>query len=410
MVRTRTRPVALLLGLALALVMLFAAARPASASLRLDDIPMPSTQGNVDPQKVVLNKVTELRAAVLLPDGYDADPSKQWPVLYLMQGIGDNYLGWVNSGQIQSLAANFQGIVVMPEGGRGFFANWWQNGARNGPDWMDYELDEVVPTIESKYRIAPGRANHSIGGLSMGGYGALELAGALPSYFGSVISLSGLLDNQAGETQLLLPQSVPAAYSGLWGPATGQYASWLDPTKGVSNTAHTRLFVSTGNGLPDFTVPVNSIDPWTVGAVAEASSLLQANIFVANARAAGSPVSFHSTGGVHDWPYWRRELPVALAWGPFKSTGLDDVSKATSWTYRTMANHGNAWDLGFQMAGPTTVINTFTRSGQTLSGKGAGTVTITPGAADDDSSGNGSATQCAFTATLPFTHTLPAGC
>jgi hypothetical protein len=232
----------------------------------------------------------------------------------------------------------------------------------------------------------------------------------LPSYFGSVISLSGLLDEQAAESQLLLPQDVPDAYTNLWGPATAPYASSLNPTKNVVNTAHTRLYLSSGNGVPDFTIPVSSINPWTLGAIAEAASQLQAQIFVAAARNSGSPVTFHSTIGVHDWPYWRRELPNALNWGPFKPTPVDNVSDAKSWSYRTMAPAGNAWGLGFKMAAPTTVINTFSRSGQVLTGAGAGTVTITPGAADDDASGNGTAAQCAFTATLPFTHALPAGC
>ena len=58
----------------------------------------------------------------------------------------------------------------------------------------------------------------------------------------------------------------------------------------------------------------------------------------------------------------------------------------------------------------TSAIERFARNGQTLSATGKGTVTINPGAADDDASGNGTKPECSFTATLPFTHTLPAGC
>ncbi|MFT4036441.1 MAG: alpha/beta hydrolase-fold protein, partial [Patulibacter sp.] len=219
-------------ALAVAVLAVFAssvAVTSAQAAARYEEFDLPSAQGNIDLSVTKLNKLSKLMATVRLPDGYDANPAKRWPVLYLLPGIGDNSESWAFSGtgKLESLVGDLQAIVVMPEGGRGFFVDWWRGGQRSGANWMQYLLDEVLPTIESRYRIAPGRQYHSIGGVSMGGYGAIELASQLPGYFGSVISLSGLADPQTLETYSLLPSSIGASYATVWGPLYGPYAGAL---------------------------------------------------------------------------------------------------------------------------------------------------------------------------------------
>lgn len=62
----------------------------AHAAARYEEIDLPSTKGNIDLSYVKLNRLTSLMATVRLPDGYDEQPDKRWPVLYLLPGIGDN--------------------------------------------------------------------------------------------------------------------------------------------------------------------------------------------------------------------------------------------------------------------------------------------------------------------------------
>jgi S-formylglutathione hydrolase FrmB len=387
---------------------------PASAAQRLETIDLPSTLGNVavsGDNGTRLNGTNVLKADVLLPDGYDANPTKAWPVLYLLPGVGDNYASWAlkKKGDILTTARGEQAIIVMPEAGRGYLTDWWRGGGRSNPRWEQYYLDEVVPAIESKYRILPGRENHAIGGVSMGGFGGVNLAEELPSYFGSVLSLSGLLDLQAPESIYILPYDIGSPFAKIWGSPTGPYATVHNPIKNIDEMVHTNLYMSTGNGTPLGNVPFD-IAAWTTGRLAEYSVWRMNLAYVTKAKALGVPVTYSGHAGVHDWPYWRHELPRALASNLFKPTPADDPAALTSWTYSTMAPHGNMWDLGYTFSSLPFAIETFTRSGQTITATGAGTVTITPGAADDDASGSGTKTQCAFTATLPFTHTLPAGC
>ena len=382
----------------------------ASAAQRLESFDLPSTQGNIDLATVKLNKVTSLRANVMLPDGYDANPSADWPVVYLLAGIGDNTTGWITSGQIQTVAKGLPAIVVMPESGKGFLMDWWNGGNRQGQNWTRYTLDEVVPAIESRYRVRPGRQNHVIGGISMGAYGALLLGGQLPSYFGTIVSLSALVDSQNLESYAALPGSVGApSYEAIWGPLTGAYATVNNPMKTPENVALSRIYLHTGNGIPDVTVPFNA-DAWTKGVVIEGFALAQNLRYEAQLLQLGVQHSFKVRVGVHDWPYWKREFPRAVQWGLFSPPPVTSSAGATRWMYKTMAPHGNAWGFGYQFAAPTTTAVTIERDGNAVKATGTGTITITPGAADWDSSGAGSKPECSFTARMPVVRTLPPSC
>jgi enterochelin esterase-like enzyme len=78
-------------------------------------------------------------------------------------------------------------IVVMPDDGEmTFFTNW----SDDGPRWGDYITDDVVSTIDQRYRTLPDPRSRAIGGLSMGGLGALNLAFQHPEVFGVVGSHS----------------------------------------------------------------------------------------------------------------------------------------------------------------------------------------------------------------------------
>src|SRR3954469_18026194 len=94
---------------------------------------------------------------VLLPDGYT--PRKRYPVLYLMHGHGDSYWSWFaqKNGDLMNTARGFPGIVVMPEGGQGWFADWWNGGRRGSPGWESYHLRELIPLVERRLPVPRGR-------------------------------------------------------------------------------------------------------------------------------------------------------------------------------------------------------------------------------------------------------------
>lgn len=149
---------------------------------------------------------------------------------------------------------------------------------------------------------------------------------------------------------------------------------------------------------------------WTSGVAIEVRVLAATLQYASVAAALGANTAVRLRGGVHDWPYWRRELPKAIQWGLFDPAPVASSGEAKRWRYETMEPAGNAWGIGYRFTAPTTYTATFTRDGQTLVGTGRGEVTINPGAADSDATGAGTRPDCSFKATLPFEQVLPAGC
>jgi enterochelin esterase-like enzyme len=123
----------------------------------------------------------------LPPDYYHSQ--KHYPVLYMLHGAGGNYTEWTDSflpEQADRLMAAGEippMIVVMPDGGG---QTYWANWSEGGPRWGDYMTDDVVSTIDQRYRTLPNASSRAIGGLSMGGLGALNLALQHPDVFGVV--------------------------------------------------------------------------------------------------------------------------------------------------------------------------------------------------------------------------------
>ncbi|MGC2609393.1 MAG: alpha/beta hydrolase-fold protein [Candidatus Sulfotelmatobacter sp.] len=121
---------------------------------------------------------------VYAPPGYDPAAKKTYPVLYLLHGYSDDASGWTAVGRANAILDNLiaQGkakpmIVVMPLGYgtmemiRLSWEAWSHSELRdaNFRKFSEALLTEVMPRVESEYRITKNRNARAIAGLSMGG-------------------------------------------------------------------------------------------------------------------------------------------------------------------------------------------------------------------------------------------------
>jgi S-formylglutathione hydrolase FrmB len=339
------------------------------------------------------------RANVLLPAGYN--PHHRYPVLFLLNGLQTDYDWFAQWGFTTELSdLHFPGIVVMPEGGSGWYSDWWNNGERGEPSWETYDLADVIPTVLARYPILPQRQYHAIAGVSMGGLGSAYLGGRLPGFFGSVISLSGFVDPQLeceGTSQVTGCSSagpyVTAAGMGLTseaplegdydldpvlGPPLGFYATGHNPAALVTNVEQTRVFVSTGNGLPS---SADLADPTALGAEGPADYALERAVIYPMsqeyARAledAGVDFTYQVHNGGHLIPDFLNEVKAMVAWGVFEPV----VADPAAWVNNTVATSGQLWGVHYRFAEPPTELVQFRQSGSALSISAAGSaVTIT---------------------------------
>jgi S-formylglutathione hydrolase FrmB len=152
-----------------------------------------------------------VRYCVQLPANYatakDAHGQiARYPVLYFLHGLGDNEQtlfktgGWTLIEDLRERQKIGNFLIVAPEGRTSFYIN-----SADGKDrYSDFFLQEFIAFIEKKYRVKPGRTGRAIGGISMGGFGALRMAFAYPQLFSSVSAQSAALI-------LVSPQNINAA-------------------------------------------------------------------------------------------------------------------------------------------------------------------------------------------------------
>jgi S-formylglutathione hydrolase FrmB len=151
-----------------------------------------------------------------LPAGYDREPARRWPVLYMLHGLGGNERDWLDAGKLDEAAdgVSLQAIVVMPDGDAGFYADatttpdyeaCLHTGSRfnhretpasycvKKADYETYVVRDLVGHVDATFRTRAERSGRAIGGLSMGGFGALSLALRHPDLFGAAASHSGVV-------------------------------------------------------------------------------------------------------------------------------------------------------------------------------------------------------------------------
>jgi enterochelin esterase-like enzyme len=154
------------------------------------------------------------RVYIYTPPGYDKD-AKKYPVLYLQHGMGENETGWGNQGRtglimdnliavgkslpfiivMENSSVNFGGI---PRGPRPAGAPTAAPPAPNGPrpggiGGMNFAaqferilIDDLIPFVESNFRVIPDQAHRAMAGLSMGGMQTHSIVVANPSLFSHV--------------------------------------------------------------------------------------------------------------------------------------------------------------------------------------------------------------------------------
>jgi enterochelin esterase-like enzyme len=119
---------------------------------------------------------------VYTPPGYAQNASKRYPVLFLFHGSGDTPRAWTWPGYVNLILDNLLAegkvvpmIVVMPWGHTQPAWTPREQRGKNNERYEEYLLKEVIPMVESEYRVADGRDNWAIAGLSMGGGQSVQI-------------------------------------------------------------------------------------------------------------------------------------------------------------------------------------------------------------------------------------------
>ncbi|MEV7096705.1 alpha/beta hydrolase family protein [Amycolatopsis sp. NPDC051045] len=247
---------------------------------------------------------------LIVPSGWAAQPTRTWPVLYLLHGCCEpvDYRSWDQFTDVKAFTAAKDALVVMPtDGPAGMYTKWWNLGLKNTPDWETFHTAEVRQIVERGYR---GGTRRAVAGLSIGGYGALAYAFKHPGMFGAAASYSGVPNILSAGAPLFIKGILARAgiftYLDLWGSDLLMRPMWSanNPYDHVEQLRGTALYISCGNGQ---TGPLDQ--PGQTPDIFEPPALLSTRSFTDRLQAAGIPATVDFYGpGTHSWPYWQRAL------------------------------------------------------------------------------------------------------
>jgi putative tributyrin esterase len=276
---------------------------------------------------------------VYLPPSYGTDPRRRYPLLVYLHGLGGNERNWVDAGRLDramdSLVAAGapEAIVAMPDGDDSWYTTFASLPDVPGcqadstrreradsfcvpwPHYDDYIARDIVGHMDRVYRTVPSRRHRAIGGLSMGGYGAVSLALAYPDVFAAAASHSGVLSPRL---RLDVPATHPDRYAGslaqfegaartLWTSQRLAFGSdsiaWSAREPGtLAARLATRVRAGTAS-WPALHIDVGVNDAW----------LLHNRDFVATLTALSVPHSYREHPGGHTWEYWRHRVGESLS-------------------------------------------------------------------------------------------------
>jgi enterochelin esterase-like enzyme len=230
--------------------------------------------------------------AVYLPDGYETS-TLRYPVLYLLHGHGGGLYDWVNLGHIQQTADALIAhgdipptIIVMPDAD----STWYVDRKEKMETAVIHDL---VGDAEHTFRAIGARDGRLVGGLSMGGYGALRFVLKYPEMFAAAALLSPAIYDPEP------PQGSGARKAGVFGAPDFDPQVW----KALNYPALWDAFLAKKIAVPMY---IDSGDDDTLFIEAEATrlySLLRKN---------GQTAELRIVDGGHDWQVWESTIGDAL--------------------------------------------------------------------------------------------------
>lgn len=229
---------------------------------------------------------------IILPRDY-ATSARRFPVLYLLHGYTDDFSAWATKSDLLLYAPEYEEIIVMPEGGTGFYVN---NQGNPKLQWEDYLIQDLIPYVDSHYRTVAAREGRAIAGLSMGGYGAMTLGLRHPDMFAAIASMSGALGSaQPAFSKPIAEPKLRKVFDDDFGALDNPVRAEEDPFELIKKVP--------ADKLPDLYFSIGSSD-----------FLLKNNLdFLELLTKLKVRFRYSEVPGKHEWPVWDEQIRVILA-------------------------------------------------------------------------------------------------
>lgn len=254
------------------------------------------TLGNAELDSKLMRR--KMPYQVIIPTNYESEKTIRFPVLYLLHGLGGHYDNWASKTNLTKHAAEHRVILVMPEGGNG----WYTDSATEPNDkYESYIIQELVSEIDKNYRTVAERKGRAIAGLSMGGFGALKFGVKYPQMFTLAASMSGAVASASYRTLEELPKN-----EWLRKPILAAFGDPASPTHKENDLLKLldEMPPEKTAALPFLYLDCGTEDP--LGLLSPNQKLAQVLV------TRKIPHEFRQLPGKHDWTFWNNQVQEVL--------------------------------------------------------------------------------------------------
>ena len=229
--------------------------------------------------------------------GHKHDHTTSMKSLYLLHGYSGNFNDWINYTRIRELSDKYRIAVFMPAGENHFYIDDIDKRSLYG----EYVGNELVQFTRKMFSLSNRKEDTMIGGLSMGGYGAIRNGLKYHTNFGSIFALSSALitykimnagpDYDDGVADYKY-------FNRVFGDLTKLKGSENDPEALIKNLKDMQIQIPKiylACGSEDFLLDVNH----------------KFRDFLSSEKI---NYVYKETLGTHNWEFWDEYLEKALQW------------------------------------------------------------------------------------------------
>jgi S-formylglutathione hydrolase FrmB len=263
-----------------------------------------------------LHRTTEVTAIIpaeppMFPGMAPADPNKPFRSIYLLHGYSGSHVDWLRGSKIEQLAQTHRIAVFCPSGENSFYID----DKTRDTLYEQMICRELIDFTRRVFPLSKERKDTTIGGLSMGGYGAIRNGLKNSDVFGNIAAFSSALitdgisnmpdDPGAGPADNAPPSMMaPSYFIHTFGKPSKIMGSDVDPK------ALAKKLIDSGTERPNLYMACGSED-----------FLIDSNRDLHNYLVdIGYEHRYTEGSGTHSWAYWDEHIEKALIW-------LDELDK-----------------------------------------------------------------------------------
>ena len=228
----------------------------------------------------------EIPVRLLVPQG------ENLKCLILLHGYNGTQEEWLEQSPIRQLAEQFHLVVAMPSCGNGYYEDTHEDMPRFVGEELPAYLRETLP-------VSTNRDDLFLGGVSMGGFGALLIGAKYPQTFGKIVCFSGafIIPDVVIGNPGVLGNANPQYFKEVFGDFETLEGSRKDPLAEAMRAAEK-------GSVPSVCLLCGREDV-----------LYQNNVHVVKTlRKHNIPVLWYPGQGNHDWSFWNDKLPAVIKW------------------------------------------------------------------------------------------------